>query len=113
MIEEKKLSHIQTVQKIRVCESGEDIKAAQQATNWNDAKYRKDKTPSVGPWQFYWGTFVENGHKYKILPRWVDTYKEAVPYMRDIVYSTAVAEAMILDGKADEWGCYKKYLASR
>lgn len=65
------------------------------AVNWKDAQKRKDKTPSIGLYQFYWGTFVSFGHKYKVIPEWVNTYKEALPYMKNPIYNAAVAHGML------------------
>ena len=86
---------------ILMCESG----GKESAINWEDAKGRKDKQPSRGPWQFYWGTWLKYAKIYKVIPEDAKlTLKQVNDYMHDIVYSSAVAHGMIAEGIAeDHW----------
>ena len=93
---------------IMECESGEN----HEAYNWKDAELREDKTPSVGLYQFYWGTWVKYAKIYKVIPETLKlTYQTTLPYLLDPVYNAAVAHGMLADKLYSNWqNCYNNYL---
>ena len=91
------------------CESNENP----NAVNWKDAELRKDKQPSIGLFQFYWGTWVKYAKIYKVIPETANlTIEQVNKYLYDPVYNAVVAHAMIRDGLTDHWQtCHEKYLS--
>ena len=91
------------------CESGDNP----EAINWNDAKNRDDKRPSIGLYQFYWKTWLRYAKIYFVIPFGIvlTTYQQVEPYLYDPAFNAAVAHGMIADGLAPlHWKiCYDKY----
>ena len=101
-------AHADLTAYIPYCESREN----DQAINWKDAEYRKDKEPSRGRWQFYWKTWVYYAKIYKVIPEDLElTAKETNWYLHHPIWSSAVAHGMVRDGIAkNHWeNCTRAY----